>query len=213
MTIDFGSRGNIKNFISYDINLFKLSYNDRIGFVQKLMKDGRVKTERGNVGDAKIFGIESLVDFDLKKIFINKENYSLNYFINASFIDSEYSSSEIPGIKGKKVEFVPKSNLKTGLRFGYGDFMFSSQYSYMSKQFTDSSNAISGNLSGVIGQIPSYKILDLSISYYFKNFTFESGVNNLLNEKYFTRRATGYPGPGIIPSSPRIFYFTVEIKI
>ena len=91
--------------------------------------------------------------------------------------------------------------------------MLSAQYSYMSKQFTDSSNAISGNLSGVIGQIPDYKILDLSLSYYFKNFTFESGVNNLLNEKYFTRRATGYPGPGIIPSSPRTFYFTMEIKI
>ena len=213
MTTDFGLRGNIKNFISYDISLFNLSYNNRIGFVQKLMKDGRVKTERGNVGDAKIFGIESLIDFNLKKIFFNKENYSLNYFINTSFINSEYISSEIPGIKGKKVEFVPKSNIKTGLRFGYNNFMLSAQYSYMSKQFTDSSNAISGNLSGVIGQIPAYKILDLSLSYYFKNFTFESGVNNLLNEKYFTRRATGYPGPGIIPSSPRTFYFTMEIKI
>ena len=213
MTTDFGLRGNIKNFISYDISLFNLSYNNRIGFVQKLMKDGRVKTERGNVGDAKIFGIESLIDFNLKKIIFNKENYSLNYFINTSFINSEYISSEIPGIKGKKVEFVPKSNIKTGLRFGYNNFMLSAQYSYMSKQFTDSSNAISGNLSGVIGQIPAYKILDLSLSYYFKNFTFESGVNNLLNEKYFTRRATGYPGPGIIPSSPRTFYFTMEIKI
>ena len=96
MTTDFGLRGNIKNFISYDISLFNLSYNDRIGFVQKLMKDGRVKTERGNVGDAKIFGIESLIDFNLKKIFFNKENYSLNYFINTSFINSEYISSEIP---------------------------------------------------------------------------------------------------------------------
>ena len=213
MTADFGLRGNIKNFISYDISLFNLSYNDRIGFVQKLMKDGSVKTERGNVGNAKIFGIESLIDFNLKKIIFNKENYSLNYFINTSFINSEYISSEIPGIKGKKVEFVPKSNIKTGLRFGYNNFMLSAQYSYMSKQFTDSSNAISGNLSGVIGQIPAYKILDLSLSYYFKNFTFESGVNNILNEKYFTRRATGYPGPGIIPSSPRTFYFTMEIKI
>ena len=88
MTADFGLRGNIKNFISYDISLFNLSYNDRIGFVQKLMKDGRVKTERGNVGDAKIFGIESLIDFNLKKIIFNKENYSLNYFINTSFINS-----------------------------------------------------------------------------------------------------------------------------
>ena len=42
--------------------------------------------------------------------------------------------------------------------------------------------------------------------------TFEIGVNNLLNEIYFTRRATGYPGPGIIPSPNRNFYLTTQIK-
>ena len=43
-------------------------------------------------------------------------------------------------------------------------------------------------------------------------FKLEAGVNNLLNEKYFTRRATGYPGPGIIPSSPRNWYLTLQMK-
>ena len=35
---------------------------------------------------------------------------------------------------------------------------------------------------------------------------------NLLDEYYFTNRATGYPGPGIIPSPNRNFYFMLEYK-
>ena len=41
---------------------------------------------------------------------------------------------------------------------------------------------------------------------------FEFGVNNILDEHYFTNRATGYPGPGIIPSPNRNFYITVQYK-
>jgi len=42
--------------------------------------------------------------------------------------------------------------------------------------------------------------------------TLYTGVNNLANRKYFTRRADGYPGPGIIPADRRGFYVTVEGK-
>jgi len=56
-------------------------------------------------------------------------------------------------------------------------------------------------------------VMDLSLSYRWKRFTFESGVSNLLNERYFTRRATGYPGPGIIPSAPVGGYFTVGVAL
>ena len=86
------------------------------------------------------------------------------------------------------------------------------KYSFVSDQFTDSSNAIEGNLSGVIGLIPSYSLLDLSGSYSLNNFKLEFGINNLLNEAYFTRRATGYPGPGIIPSPNRNIYISTQIK-
>jgi len=41
---------------------------------------------------------------------------------------------------------------------------------------------------------------------------FETGLNNIFNKEYFTRRATGYPGPGIIPSPPRNFYLTIQYK-
>jgi len=39
----------------------------------------------------------------------------------------------------------------------------------------------------------------------------EAGINNFTDNKYFTRRASGYPGPGIIPSDFRSYYTTLEI--
>ena len=37
----------------------------------------------------------------------------------------------------------------------------------------------------------------------------EINVNNALNTTYFTRRASGYPGPGILPSDPRNVTFSL----
>ena len=213
-TADFGLRGNIDKIVSFDLSFFNLSYQDRIGFVQRAYRDGSVKSERGNVGDANILGVESLIDFNLKEFSgINNNNYLLNVFLNFSFIDSEYKKSEEPGVTGKKVEFIPNSNIKTGLRFGYKNFLFSTQYTFLSSQYTDSSNAVDGNLSGVIGLIPSYEIVDISSSFLAGRFKFELGINNLFDRAYYTRRATGYPGPGIITSPNRNIYFTTQFKI
>ena len=212
-TIDLGVRGDISQLISYDVNVFNLNYNNRIGFIQKADAFGRVKSERGNVGDAAIYGIESLLDVDLRRVFLMPDFFSLNTFVNTSFITSEYTASQVPGIRGKKIEFVPEKNLKTGVRFGYNNLMLNFQYTYLSSQFTDASNATVGNLSGVVGEIPAYSVMDLSLSYSYKKIKGECGINNLQDNHYFTRRATGYPGPGIIPSAPRTVYFTVQIKL
>jgi Fe(3+) dicitrate transport protein len=212
-TADIGLRGNIKNYVSYDANLFGLFYNDRIGFTQEVNSFGRIVAERGNVGDAVIYGLESLVDFNLKKIIGLNENFKFNYFANTSVIQSEYTSSDQNGIEGNRVEFVPELNFKTGLKFGYKNLLFNVQYSYLSQQFTDATNSKEADLSGVVGEIPEYDILDLSLSYSYKRFKLETGINNVLDNSYFTRRATGYPGPGIIPSAPRNYYATLQIKI
>lgn len=212
-TIDLGARGNVNNWLSYDIGVFGLFYNDRIGFlfttIPPVNNLGQLRT---NVGDAKIVGLESVLDFNLKKILNFNNDFSFNYFLNTSFITSEYTRAIQNGIKGNKVEFVPDLNLKTGFRFGYKNFTSSIQYTYMSDQFTDASNSPPGDVSGIIGTIPAYEILDISASYRYKFVKLETGINNLLDNSYFTRRATGYPGPGIIPSIPRNWYMTVEFK-
>ena len=210
-TADLGVRGNINNFISYDINSFYLMYEKRIGFIQKLQNDGNVKSERGNIGDARILGVESLIDINFSRLIPG--NLKSNYYINTSFIESEYITSQENGIKGNSVEFVPAINIKTGVNLRYKSVKTSLQYTYLSQQYTDASNAIESNLSGVVGEIPEYNVLDMSLSYNQKIYKIETGINNLLNQSYFTRRATGYPGPGIIPSPLKNYYLTLELKI
>ena len=212
-TIDLGLRGNYDNFFSFDANIFHLAYNSRIGFVQRLFDDGNVKAYRTNTGDANIYGLESLLDINLKKVLQLNSAYIFNTFLNLSIIESKYIKSDEPGVQGKQVEFVPKYNIKYGIKFGYKNFTTYLQYSYLASQFSDSSNSVESNLSGVIGQIPAYDILDLSMNYKLGKIKFETGVNNILNTSYFTRRATGYPGPGIIPSPPRNYYLTLQYKL
>ena len=211
-TLDFGLRGNYKNLIFYDNSSFFLFYNDRIGFIQREGFDGSVKNEKGNVGDALLFGQEFLVNFNVSNLFLNSKNINLSYFINFSNLNSEYIRSELNGIEGNQVEFVPKSNCKTGLDFSYKNFNTNLQYTFMSEQFTDATNSIESDLSGVIGVLPKYNVLDLSFSYFINNLRFEFGINNILDEHYFTNRATGYPGPGIIPSQNRNYFITVQYK-
>ena len=179
-TIDLGIRGNINKLISYDLTLFNLNYKDRIGFAQKEFKDGSVKSERGNIGDAIIYGLESNIDFDINNLIIKNDNIGLNVFLNTAIIDSEYIRSEENGVIGKKVEFVPNYNIKTGIKLGVGNFIFNTQYSHVSTQFTASSNTKEGNISGIIGEIPGYSLLDFSIAYRLKKIKIETGINNLI---------------------------------
>lgn len=214
LTSDIGLRGDIKNYLSFDTNLFFLTYNDRIGFIQKKYSDGSVKSERGNVGDANIFGLESIVQFNFDRLIWNDQStYQLSCFLNFSTIDSEYIRSDRPGIEGKKVEFIPSYNYKIGGKFGYKNLFLSFQLTKIGEQYTDASNASGSNLSGVIGKIPDYQVIDLVANYHFGKFKIETGINNLGNEIYFTRRATGYPGPGIIPSPPKNYFITLQYSL
>ena len=209
-TGNLGIKGILNGKLSYDINYFYLSYQDRIGFIQKIQQDGNVKSERGNVGNARIFGFESLLEYILLKK--SERGTKITTFLNSAFLNSEYISAEQNGIIGNEVEFIPKANVKSGITYSYKDFSGSFQYTFLSQQYSDATNSRESNLSGVIGIIPNYQILDFSLSYKKKKYSLESGINNILDSSYFTRRATGYPGPGIIPSPRRNFYVTFEFN-
>ena len=215
-TLDIGIRGKLRNTLSYDVNVFTLLYDNRIGQSFSTEAPYRAQWVRGNIGKATIAGLESLVQWNLKESFFKENNHlKLDAFSNLALTTSRYNSSISRSIDGNKVEFIPEVNLKTGVSFGYKNFLTSIQYTYLSEQFTDATNSPYNplNRERVDGAIPEYHIMDLSMSYTFtKNIKLEVGSNNLLDNAYFTRRATGYPGPGIIPAEPRSFYATLEVK-
>jgi Fe(3+) dicitrate transport protein len=226
-TADIGVRGRIGDHLNFDAGLFALKYNDRIGEVLRAerrsnaqgeeVETGRVVRFRGNIGDAFIYGLETFAEWNLQSTFFREaDDFIAGIFFNSALTDSEYIRSEQTNVAGNKVEFIPAWNLKTGANFGYRNFLGRLQYTYLSQQYSDATNApqdINDSQRGIEGAIPAYGILDLSLSYSLGRYKLESGVNNLLNETYFTRRATGYPGPGIIPAQPITWYATLQVKL
>lgn len=212
-SLDAGIRSVQTTLYNFDVSAFYLNYNNRIGEVQFYDESQRVLRRRGNIGQAVIYGLESYAEADfLRMLQPQNANISGVLFANVAVIKSSYKASEITAVVGKQVEFVPKINLKSGLRLGYKQLKASFQYTYLSDQFTEATNAIDGGVSAVVGLIPAYDIMDVSLSYAFRQFRIETSINNLADKAYFTRRATGYPGPGILPSDGRSFYVTLQAK-
>jgi Fe(3+) dicitrate transport protein len=210
---DIGIRGNYKDIINYDVSAFLLAYNDRIGLIAK--KDDRlfnVYQFRTNVSDSRSYGIESFVEVEVLKLAGIKSKHGLSIFSNLSIMDARYINSESSAVDGNEVELVAPIIFKGGVSYSYEDFKLNYQYSYTAEHFTDATNSVS-TPTAVNGLIPAYSIMDLSASYAFKKYlSVFTGVNNLLDSRYFTRRASGYPGPGIIPAEPRNFYATLQVK-
>lgn len=214
---DVGIRGILGNYLSYDIGLYSILYDNRIGV--SLIKDGPNKGDRlrGNIGKAIIGGFESFVDINILPLFsVDTKATKIKLFTNIAITKSEYLHSEQANVEGNQVEFIPFINFKSGIKYIYKDFSASLQYTYMSSQYTDATNAQipyeGDERFGIIGEMPSYKIFDLSFTYLYRNWSIETGINNLLDKTYFTRRAEGYPGPGIIPADKRSLYVSLQFR-
>lgn len=206
---DLGLRGQ-NSWLNYDFSLFYLDYSSKIGSVNE-NRNGKLVSVRKNIADAYIIGAESFAEADLIQLLKRKSDYSLRLFTNIALIEGRYVSSEESAFQDKKIELVPALNLKTGLNFRKNDFSASFQWTYVSEQYTDATNTPQMS-TAVAGLIPAYQVMDLSLQYTLKSFLFAGGVNNISNNYYFTRRAEGYPGPGIIPADPRNFYLTLGYK-
>ncbi|MEM7161571.1 MAG: TonB-dependent receptor [Bacteroidota bacterium] len=207
---DLGYRGTFKDKIKFDLSLFALFYNDRIGGYFTTNALNQAIRFRTNVADARTFGLESYAEY-LWKV---NASFSINSFANGSLMDAKYYNSEDPVFDNKNVELVPEKTLRLGQTYRYKMFGASLLYSFIDQQFSDATNVGSNpnfpsTPNAVDGIIPAYSVIDLSLSYRLSHFKLSFNLNNLANNHYFTRRASGYPGPGIIPSDGRNFSFSL----
>lgn len=210
---DLGFRGNAGGKFRFDANVFYLYYGNRIGEYFAVKNNTQVIRRRGNVGVAQIYGLESFMELDVLKLWnVNPDKWGTTIYSNLALTEAAYTKSPVKNIEGKRVEYVPFINWKAGVQANYRKFKLTYQFSYLSEQYADATNADKGGYSGVNGMVPTYYLMDLSAGYSWKWLTLEGTVNNLADVPYFTRRATGYPGPGIIPGDGRGFYITAGVK-
>lgn len=218
-TADLGFRGVVGNWLSLDASAFLLAYQDKIGnslesvFVSPAL-GYQLAQVRKNISNAYTAGIEFTSEVDLMPAFGRTSKNQVRWFANVAHIRSEYVAPEDPAIDGNAVEYVPEWNIKSGVNLKWKSFHLSYQFSFMSEQFTDASNAPEGSdPNAVVGAIPAYSIQDVSIGYKRVKWSLNAGVDNLLGTAYFTRRASGYPGPGIIPADPRSFWVSLKLDL
>jgi len=210
---DLGIRGRIKNAFQFDVTGFLMMYNDRIGYVQQIDPElFSVFRLRTNIANARTVGVESYLRWNVIETFLPASDWKMGIFSNVTWLDARYVSSDETAFKNKRVELTPAFLVRTGLDLSWKDIKMSYLFSYTDKQFTDATNSIQTS-NAVNGIVPSYYVMDLNLGYTYWKFTFNAGIENITDNRYFTRRATGYPGPGIIPSSGRTFFVTIGIKV
>lgn len=212
-TADGGVRISLKNLLYVDFSVYYLRYNNRIGSVLQVDSSTYVLYRyRTNISDSRNIGAECFAEIDLLKLFNKETKHQLSYFVNASYTDARYISSKQSGYANNLVEFVPQTILRSGVTYKYKKLSTTIQGAYTSLQYSDASNS-EFSTNAVTGIIPAYTICDFSAQYTFRMLNLSAGVNNFTNQTYFTRRADGYPGPGILPSDPLNFYVTLQIKL
>ncbi|MBC7948284.1 MAG: TonB-dependent receptor [Chitinophagaceae bacterium] len=210
---DLGYRGKIKDYLQFDVSGYYLQYNDRIGTITVAGSPGyRLIT---NVGNSTSKGFEGYVEFNPVRAFSKNKVADLIVFGSYGFTNATYSGDhKDAATKGKRVENAPRNIFRGGVSAGYKSFLLTGQLSRVGDTYSDANNTATPTTNAQNGLIPDYTIIDLSATYKIsKNLHLKAGINNLANERYFTRRAGGYPGPGAMPGDGRSFFLSVTAKL
>ena len=228
---DLGYRGTYKGYLNFDLSLFYLSYNNRIGGVRQFIDNDPTKGTylyRTNLGETRNKGIEGFADVNITKFFgVEKPYGNVNVFASVSFIDAKYvdfkttvATGTAPkvtiteaNLSGNRIENAPRYIHNFGISWSNPSFSATIQQKVSGKIYTDATNTESASANGVTGLLEGYKIVDFSAEYKFlQKYNLRTGINNLGNQNYATRRSGGYPGPGILPGEGRTFYISIGAK-
>lgn len=210
--IDLGYRGKLYNIVQFDLSLFYLQYNNRVGTITPTGANYRLIT---NVGASTSKGFEGYVEFNPIKVFTRSANTDLIIFGSYAYTDARYSGNhKDANTKDKRVENAPETIFRGGITAGYKGLLLTAQLSYVGETFSDANNTVAASSNGNTGLIPSYSVTDLTATYKFsKQLNIKAGLNNVFDARYFTRRAGGYPGPGAMPADGRTFFVSVGFKL
>ncbi|PTR01174.1 Fe(3+) dicitrate transport protein [Mucilaginibacter yixingensis] len=217
--IDLGYRGNVGNIFNYDFDLYYVYYGDRVGNLTETNSANQTYIYTTNIGNGVAKGAELYTQVSLWRAFDPASVQDIRVFNSFSYNHARYTSGTLSSgttnisLKGNYLEGTPAYINRTGLTYLNGHVSTTLQLSYVSEYYTDANNTVS-NPTGLSGIVPAYHVFDWSFNYNFlKNYHIFGSINNVLNAKYFTRRITILPGPGILPSDGRTFNVGFGVKL
>jgi Fe(3+) dicitrate transport protein len=197
---EYGYRGTLGRTVSFDVGGFYIQYKDRLGKLTTQTPTGPTFFYT-NISNSRNIGAELYVEADLFALASGAASESQLYaFASMAPISARYKKGPVTG---NRVEFSSSFIGRWGGTFRRGPFSSTLQYSYTGDQYTDANNTVLLPDASQ-GYIPPQRLMDLTVKYnILQNSVVTVGVNNLLDTKYFTRRASAYPGPGLIGGDGR----------
>lgn len=208
-TSEFGVRGVWKDLVQFDLNYFRLQYDNRIGTLI-LSDDKGPYFYHTNIGDMVNQGSECYVEFrPLHLLQSPPRGWEVTLFSSTAYNAARYTRGSVTvagenrDITGHVVENIPHWISRNGLSLRRRQVSATLQDSYVGANFSDALNTAS-TPSGINGIVPAYWLMDINVTWRLRErYTIRCSINNMADKRYFTRRATGYPGPGILPSDGR----------
>lgn len=204
---DLGIRGAAGSWLSYDVSAFHIAYGDRIGTLGRAaLGADSVRYPNGlrrNIGASRHLGVEAFAEADLFRLVGGtSRTRALSVFSSLGWTQAEYVRGPQDG---KRVEYAPRWVARGGVSTRLHERLSGTlQLSHVSGVFSDAGNT-QRQADGLQGWIPGYVVWDMTAAVrVVRGAWLDVSVNNLLDRRYFTRRATGYPGPGIIPADGRM---------
>lgn len=210
---DLGFRGQMHKRIYADISLFYLHYGNRIGTLLQQDAVGNFYTLRTNIGSSRAYGVEWFTEYQ-GPLLANQTQWKWGGFISYAFNNAQYELGQKKDLHNNRVENAPQHTLRSGLNLQYRNIKLGTQFSHVSGVYSDANNTRTPSANGQNGWIPGYEVVDLTLSFPVKKWgSVKTGINNLTDAVYFTRRAGGYPGPGALPADGRTAFLTVTYQL
>ena len=223
LNTDIGWRGNYGDRLIFDVSAFHLDYSNRIGTIQQQRQDGSFYNLKTNIGRSRTIGLEffsELCLLDDKRSGLVRD---VKLFVAGTWMNARYRDLRVITVsngvlmetnrRDNKVEYAPDRIIRAGITSVQGLFSAAFQISRTAEVYTDANNTEAPSANAQNGLIPAYTVADLTVMQRWKNgLSLKAGINNLFDTMYFTRRASGYPGPGVLPGEGRTFFLTAGYR-
>lgn len=203
ITYEMGFRGQPGTWFHWDVSGFLIDYNDRFGTTT----EGNITTVQ-NVGRSINYGLDVEGEIDLIGVWdrlnpsrLTNRFGSLSLHLAYEWLNAEFVEGPLDGLTP---QYAPEHLIRAGLTYRMKDRLkISLLQTFVSAHFANDNNTSEF-------RIPSYSVTDLTaeLKIYKDTVTLVGGINNLLNENYYSRiRANG-----IDPAYGRNFYAGLRLN-
>jgi Fe(3+) dicitrate transport protein len=193
---ELGLRGQPWRGLVFDASVFRLDFDDQIGNVS--LPGGRSTV--GNIGRAVHQGLEVSVQYRLLGRNERAPAASLDAFANATLLRARFESGPLAGFTP---QLAPRHVVRSGLTYSRGDRLKASLLgTFSAASFGDDNTTAERAL-------PAYATLDLIFEAALPRTPLRvtGGINNLLDEDYYSRVAN----TGIDPAPRRNYYLGLSL--